>query len=629
MLRSIRSRLIISYLLVIILAMGIAAGLAWSALDRAFRDVLRENLLAQAQRVAQTVESDQASGLYPITPQSQFQSTPPAPNAYSQASNVLPGFHTRVIDSQGVVILGPPAADETPGSDQGGTSLSGSDYDELFSNLGVPPTNLRSQQEPITDLLARPEIQSALLGEPATAVRSYDWAAQRRVMYAAYPVRSPDGGVVSVAYIASPLPRLALSLLPDTLGPQIVTGMLAATLLAGLVGWLLARQLTRPLRQLTHAAAALGQGQSVPPIPPSTTTELHTLGKTFNVMNTNLTEARNTLEARARERIAILDSLADAVLAADSSGAIILVNPAASTLLELSAQAAQEAIQHTLATGKPHTAEVVARDRVFELLSTPLRDEEGDISGAVVVGHDVTAFRQLDRLRTNFVADVSHELRTPLTAIRGFVETLQDGAADDPTVRDRFLDTIAHEADRLIRLTNDLLLLTRADAGRLELRMAPVDIVVSARETITQLETRATKKQIALHLVAKPPDTRVPTLADADRIHQVLFNLLDNAIKFTPINGRITVFLDQTGEWITCKIADNGPGIPLAEIPYLFERFYRGDRSRVRDEDHSGAGLGLTIAKAIIEAHGGHIWIESAPGQGTIVAFTLPHLPQN
>jgi signal transduction histidine kinase len=346
-------------------------------------------------------------------------------------------------------------------------------------------------------------------------------------------------------------------------------------------------------------------------------------------MNTKLTEAHSTLEAQARERTAILDSLADAVLATDSSGQIILANPAASTLLERSTQAAQEAIRHTLVSGEPHTAEVVARDRVFELLSTPLRDEEGDISGAVVVGHDVTAFRQLDRLRTNFVADVSHELRTPLTAIRGFIETLQDGAADDPTVRDRFLETIAIEADRLIRLTNGLLLLTRADAGRLELRKATVDLFTIARDAIARLDSRAVKKQITFRLVPDPPDTRILALADADRIHQVLVNLLDNAIKFTPINGQITVLLDHTGERVECKIADTGPGIPLAEILHLFERFYRGDRSRVRDEDQSGAGLGLTIAKAIIEAHGGHIWIESAPGQGTTVTFNLPPLPQN
>jgi two-component system phosphate regulon sensor histidine kinase PhoR len=241
-----------------------------------------------------------------------------------------------------------------------------------------------------------------------------------------------------------------------------------------------------------------------------------------------------------------------------------------------------------------------------------------------MVGHDVTAFRQLDRLRTNFVADVSHELRTPLTAIRGFVETLQDGAADDPTVRDRFLDTIAIEADRLIRLTNDLLLLTRADAGRLELRTTIVDLVASARDAIAQLEARATEKQITLRLTSELPDTPIPILADADRIHQVLVNLLDNALKFTPIGGRITVSLDDTGERVTCKITDTGPGIPLTEIPHLFERFYRGDRSRAREEGQSGAGLGLSIARAVIEAHGGHIWIESPPGQGTIVTFTLP-----
>jgi len=636
MLRSIRSRLIASYLLVILLAMGIAAALAWSALDRAFLDVLRENLLAQARRVAQTVESGETGGVFDLGTDSGL--SPPAPTdseipqpqrdpaPYSQASNILPGLHTRVIDSEGVVILGPPAADDTTIYDGETQPLLGHDYEELASNLGISSWDARGREEPTLDLLNRSEIQRALGGEPATAVRSYSWTAQRRIMYAAYPVRSPEGQVVSIAYVASPLPRLALSLLPDYFGSQILGGASVAVLLAGLVGLLLARQLTRPLRQLTSAASALAQGQSPPPIPPAATSELHALGTAFNTMSANLTAAHDALAAEARQREAILNSLADAVLAADGTGEIILANPAASALQEIASRALREAIQHTLTTGKSHATEVIARSQVIELLTAPLRDGQGRISGAVAVGHDVTAFRQLDRLRTNFVSDVSHELRTPLTAIRGFVETLQDGAADDPTVRDRFLDTIATETDRLIRLTNDLLFLTRADAGRLELKTAPVDLIAAARRAIAQLAGRADEKQISLDL---DPDLEVEpssahVLADPDRIHQVLINLLDNALKFTPAAGLITVSFGHAGKQVACTVTDSGPGISAERLPHLFERFYRGDPSRARDEEQRGAGLGLAIARAIVEAHGGHIWVESELGQGAAVTFTLP-----
>jgi signal transduction histidine kinase len=613
MLRSIRSRLIVSYLAVILLAMGIAAALAWSALDHAFLDVLRENLLAQARRVAQTVEAGETGE---ITDETQ-----PAPDPYSQTTNVLPGYHTRVIDDEGVIILDLAAADDLTTSE---TLISPSltYYRELASNLGIPPTDARSQSTTIP-ILSRPEVQSALGGEPATAVRSYDWAPQRRILYAAYPVRSPDGSVTSVVYVASPLPRLSLSLLPAYFGPQVLGAACLATLLAGLTGLLLARQLTRPLRRLTDAAAALARGEPVSPLPPASTDELNRLGAAFNTMNTNLTTAHDTLAAQARQREAILDGLADAVLAADGTGAIILTNPAGSALLGIAPQTLHQAIQRTLVAGEPQTTEITARDHVIELLTTPLRDEKGHVSGAVAVGHDVTAYRQLDRLRTNFVSDVSHELRTPLTAIKGFVETLQDGAADDPAVRDRFLHTVAAETERLIRLTNDLLLLTRADAGRLNLRLAPTDLVAVARRAVAQLGVEV---EVKVKAKAKAK-AEVEVLADADRVHQVLVNLIDNAGKFTPAGGRVTICFGHAGEMVSCTVADTGPGIPADEIPHLFERFYRGDRARARAEGESGAGLGLAIARAIVEAHTGRIWIESEPGQGTSVTFTLPPPP--
>jgi signal transduction histidine kinase len=332
-------------------------------------------------------------------------------------------------------------------------------------------------------------------------------------------------------------------------------------------------------------------------------------------MNANLATAYEALTTQARQREAILHGLADAVLATDSSGEIILANEAASALLDTALQPVGEAIRRTLVDGEPQAAEVAAQAQIFELLITPLRDESGEVSGAVAVGHDVTAYRQLDRLRTNFVSDVSHELRTPLTAIKGFIETLQDGAADDPAVRDRFLNTIAIETERLTRLTNDLLLLTRADVGRLDLHLDATDLIACIQRAVAQMEGRAREKQIAVEV--ELPDDPVSIQADADRIHQVLVNLLDNAIKFTPPGGRVTVLLDDQKVTVT----DTGSGIPAGEIPHVFERFYRGDRSRAR-KGADGAGLGLAIAKAIVEAHGGQIWVESE--QGASFTFTLP-----
>lgn len=629
LLSSLRFRLIASYLLVVLLAMGIAAGLAWAALDRAFLDVLRENLLAQAQRVAQTIEAG-GTGDIAVTGIVGGES---AAEGYLQSVNVLPGYHARVIDEEGVVILDLATADTVIQEEPPSTS-SQDRYGRLLTNFDVLAGDARGQSGAVP-LAERPEIQSALAGEPAAAVRAYSWASDRRVLYAAYPVRTsnntspPAGGseggdVRSVVYIASPLPRFSLTVLPTAFGPQVLGGALLAILLAGLAGFLLARTLTRPLRQLTDAATALACGEAAPAIPPSSTDELDRLGVAFNTMNASLAVAQEALAAQARQREAILHSLADAVVAADAAGEVILVNPAASMLLEAASEPLRDLMRCTLDSGESRVAEIAAQAQIFEVLTTPLRDEGGKIGGAVAVGHDVTAYRQLDRLRTSFVSDVSHELRTPLTAIQGFVETLQNGAVDDPAVRDRFLGTIAVETERLTRLANDLLLLTRADAGRLDLHLAPTDLAACARRAVEQLEGRAQEKQIAVTI--EPSSDSTSVLVDADRVHQVLVNLLGNALKFTPAGGRVAVSFARADEQVSCTVADTGPGIPAEELLHVFERFYRGDRSRAR-KGADGSGLGLAIAKAIVEAHGGRIWVDSEPGQGSRFSFTLPAAP--
>ncbi len=633
MLRSLRSRLIVSYLLVAGLAMAVAAGLAWTVLDRAFLDVLRQNLLAQARSVAQTVEVElQASAAQPGAGSASEGAAEP----YSQLANVLPGYHTHVIDEEGIIVIESTglAVLETQESSAGNSrlyadsssqpALSGGQWAELEKNLGFPPRSLEESASAAYSMLARPEVQSAFAGTPATEVRSYEWAPSRRILYAAYPVYSAAGTVTSISYVASPLPRFSLALMPDYFGPQLLGGVAAAILLAGGAGLLLARSLTRPLRRLKEAASALARGERTPPIPPSSTEELGSLGIAFNTMSTNLSAAQGELAALARQREAILHGLADAVLAADAGGEVILANPAAESLLESAAEPVREALGQTLRLGEPLATEIAAQDRVIELLTTSLRDGEGAIAGVVAVGHDVTAYRQLDRLRTSFVSDVSHELRTPLTAIKGFVETLQESCVDDPETRGRFLDTVASETDRLIRLTNDLLLLTRADAGRLELHLSPTDLADSMERAVTQLESRAREKNIVTVVEASGAPFFVD--GDADRIHQVLVNLLDNAIRFTPPEGRVSLSVRHKGEMISCSVADTGPGIPAEEMPHIFGRFYRGDPSRAR-QGGDGSGLGLAIAKAIVEAHGGRLWAESEPGEGASFTFTLPVAP--
>jgi len=290
-------------------------------------------------------------------------------------------------------------------------------------------------------------------------------------------------------------------------------------------------------------------------------------------------------------------------------------------------------------------------------LQASSQDELGRLSRTFVIMRD--RLQAVEQMRTQFVSDVSHELRTPLTAIKGLIETLQDGAADDPAVRDRFLASIEGETDRLIRLVNDLLILSRADAQAIRLRRKRIDLRALAHATIQKLTPQAVARQVDLSVDFA--EDALNTLADPDRIEQVLVNLLDNALNHTPTGGAVRVtghrivvegkgsqcFTSNVlptsatpllpnhrqlpeGEWAVITVIDNGEGISPNDLPHVFERFYRADPARSRDR--GGSGLGLPIAKALVEAHDGYIWLESpisskdeARGPGTMASFALPH----
>lgn len=274
------------------------------------------------------------------------------------------------------------------------------------------------------------------------------------------------------------------------------------------------------------------------------------------------------------------------------------------------------------------------------------RDELGELSRTFAAMRD--RLQAVERMRLQFVSDVSHELRTPLTAIKGLAETLRDGAVEDPAVRDRFLANVEGETDRLIRLVNDLLTLSRADSQGLALRREVLDLCQLACSTVEKLGPQAEARGVELDV--RLPDSPLYVWADPDRLEGLLVNLIDNGLKHTPRGGRVRVLGAKQavtaeavtasapplpeGRWALIRVADTGEGIPPQDLPHVFERFYRADHSRSRER--GGSGLGLSIAKAVIEAHGGHIWLESpssalayqGSGPGTCVFFALPIAPR-
>jgi two-component system phosphate regulon sensor histidine kinase PhoR len=241
-------------------------------------------------------------------------------------------------------------------------------------------------------------------------------------------------------------------------------------------------------------------------------------------------------------------------------------------------------------------------------------------SGAVVVLHDVTELRRLERVRQDFVANVSHEFKTPLTAIQGFAETLLGGALDDPSNNRRFLEIIRNHAIRLARLTNDLLKLARIEAGKLEVELFPVGLMELIEGCAETTLLKASRKQITLEI--EVPPGLPPVRGDAGLLRDVLQNLLDNAIQYTPEGGHIRVTAEAKGREAVITVSDTGIGIPTSDQERIFERFYRVDAARSREA--GGTGLGLSIAKHIVEAHGGRLWVTSTIGEGSKFSFSMP-----
>jgi signal transduction histidine kinase len=280
---------------------------------------------------------------------------------------------------------------------------------------------------------------------------------------------------------------------------------------------------------------------------------------------------------------------------------------------------------------RPVEALTRAAERVSQGIVLPAVPEDSSIRNlremSAAFNRMTVSMAKADRAKNIFVADVSHELRTPLTILKGTIETLRSGAANDPKARARFLVSMERETDRLIHLVNDLLILARAESGAMTLRRTPVDLTALAQERADHFAKLASGANVRI-TVGSFPDSPQPlpaVSADVERLVQVLDNLLDNALRFTPPSSTIRVLLSLVPGFLECSVVDSGSGIDPGHLPMVFERFYRVDPSRARTS--GGTGLGLAICKVLIEAHGGNIRVESEPGQGARFTFQLPYDP--
>jgi two-component system phosphate regulon sensor histidine kinase PhoR len=340
-------------------------------------------------------------------------------------------------------------------------------------------------------------------------------------------------------------------------------------------------------------------------------------------------------EKQAQQQV-LFNSMTEGVLVLDRSGRIELINQSLQRLCGLSEDVRGQTIleafrlQELAAIAERLASERSVRgseielpgmdERWVEVSAAAVLDAHGAQQGAIFVFHDLTRLRQLENTRQEFVANVSHELRTPLSLIKGFVETLLEGAKDDPPLATRFLHTIEKHTDRLTFLIEDLLTISRLESGRIVLNLQQVELRDEAARVIDALQSRAEAGKVTIqNLVPEGLTAR----ADAERLHQVVFNLVENAIKYGGAHTEIKVGGRAVGEQrVELWVEDNGPGIPQEARDRIFERFYRVDRARSRET--GGTGLGLAIVKHIVQAHGGDVWLKSEMGAGSTFFFTLP-----
>ncbi|QGQ48538.1 cell wall metabolism sensor histidine kinase WalK [Metabacillus sediminilitoris] len=416
------------------------------------------------------------------------------------------------------------------------------------------------------------------------------------------------------------------------------TGTILSMVITAALGIFIARTITRPMSDMRKQAIELANGNFSRKVKVYGEDEIGQLAVTFNYLTDKLDEAQATTEGERRKLASVIAHMIEGVIATNRYGQVILINNPALEMLDVSRETLTNiSITKLLNIEDTHTFESILDEQeslildsgteerpvILRVSFSVIQKESGLIDGVIAVLYDITEQEKIEQERREFVANVSHELRTPLTTMRSYLEALADGAWKDDEIAPQFLNVTQTETERMIRLVNDLLQLSKLDRTEYRINKDFVNFTVFFDKIIDRFEM--TKSQ-HVSFVRNIPKEALFVEIDTDKITQVLDNIISNALKYSPEGGKVTFTIDKLSSDIQIRIKDEGVGIPKESVNKIFDRFYRVDKARTRKL--GGTGLGLAIAKEMILAHGGDIWAQSVEGQGTTVFFTIPYNPE-
>ncbi|MGD9281155.1 MAG: ATP-binding protein, partial [Desulfobacterales bacterium] len=473
----------------------------------------------------------------------------------------------------------------------------------------------------------RPEIITALAGQTGRSLR-FSKTLMQRMLYVAVPVKDRQS---VVAVLRTSLPATAVETEIRSIQLKIALGGCIIALLAAGISWVVSRRISHPIEQMKKSAEQFAGGDLSHRLVSPATEEMAGLADAMNQMAAQLGDRIETIISQRNQLETVLASMLEGVIAVDTEERIVTINRAAAQLFEnepancqgksieevIRSPAMQQFIRHSLRNKSPSEEDITVfqnEERVIDVKGSPLLDTNQHQIGTLMVFHDVTQLRRLENMRRDFVANVSHEIKTPLTAIKGFVETLQQGNVEKAHEKERFLGIIQKHVDRLNAIVEDLLALSRIEQEdeRKEIKFEKVNLSDLFRAAIQLCRPKAEEKKIRIDLDCEKDATAI---FDPALIEQAVVNLLDNAIKYSDSQSSITLKSHQQNSEVIISVQDHGIGIAQKHLPRLFERFYRVDRARSRNM--GGTGLGLAIVKHISQAHGGHVSVESKLGEGS------------
>lgn len=478
----------------------------------------------------------------------------------------------------------------------------------------------------------RPEVVQVIRsGSAGNAIR-YSETIGEEMLYYAVPIRDQEE-LIGILRTARPLEFIRNVLIEDIKSYLFFFVILAVITI--LLGWLLTYSIVKPLETVTETAEKISEGDLSQRIPVRKyNSEIEKLARMFNFMAGEL-EDKITEISQEKNRIeAILESMVDGVIAVDKERKVSLINPAARRIFNI--EAVRIKGKELISTLFSHRIDMylqrsfdkkesISREikyknpeqKIIQATFIPLLDEEEKVNGGVIVLTDITELRKLETVRNDFVANVSHELRTPLTSMVGYLDTLLESDIEDQETRNRFLRIIKEETDRLSILIKDLLNLSRIESHSFDLKAENFNEVLN--KVINLLRKNAENKNIDFQV--EIPENLPNVYMVREQIKQVLINLIDNAIKYTPSGGKIKIKVEKEGDKVYFSVKDNGMGIPQADQERIFERFYRVDKARSRAL--GGTGIGLSIVRNIIKQHGSEIQVKSREGAGSEFYFYL------